>query len=54
MVQTDSPSEAKGEGGRSALSSGTPAAAVVAVRLAQTGLSVPGGVGETDVARQGR
>ncbi len=41
MVQIDSPSAAKGEGGRYTLSPGTLAAVVLAVCLAQMALSVP-------------
>ncbi|BBC31021.1 Multidrug resistance protein stp [Streptomyces graminofaciens] len=41
MVQTDSPSAAKGEGGRYTLSPGTLTAVVLAVCLAQIALSVP-------------
>ncbi|MGI5194352.1 MFS transporter [Streptomyces sp. CA-288835] len=41
MVQIDSPSATKGEGGRYTLSSGTLAAVVLAVCLAQMALSVP-------------
>lgn len=41
MVQIDSPSASKGEGGRYTLSSGTLAAVVLAVCLAQIALSVP-------------
>ncbi len=55
MVQTDSPDEAQGEGGRRPRISGTLPTAIHAVRHAWTALSgLLGGVAETNPAWHGR